>query len=50
MRQTLAMVLSLQGKDAEAEAVYREDLPPDQAASNVSMLKKMRAPAKGRSA
>jgi len=40
-RQNLALVLGLQGRFAEAEAIARADLPPDQAAENVAALRQM---------
>lgn len=39
VRQNLALVLGLQGRLAEAEALARQDLPPDQVANNVAWLK-----------
>lgn len=39
VRQNLAMVLGLQGRFAEAEALARQDLPPDQVANNMAWLK-----------
>ncbi len=39
VRQNLVMVLGLQGRIAEAEALARQDLPPDQVANNVAWLK-----------
>jgi Flp pilus assembly protein TadD len=41
VRQNLALVVGLQGRFAEAEAIVRADLPPDQAAANVAYLKEM---------
>jgi Flp pilus assembly protein TadD len=41
VRQNLALVLGLQGRFAEAEAIARADLPPDQAAENVAALRQM---------
>lgn len=46
VRQNLARVLGLQGKFAEAEALMRRDLPPEQVASNLALLKAA-APATG---
>jgi Flp pilus assembly protein TadD len=43
VRQNLALVLGLQGRFAEAEAMARADLPPDEAAANVAYLKQMLA-------
>lgn len=39
VRQNLALVLGLQGKMAEAEALIRRDLPPDQAERNLDWLR-----------
>jgi Flp pilus assembly protein TadD len=39
VRQNLALVLGLQGKFAEAEAVSRQDLSPDEAAANTAALR-----------
>ena len=39
MRQTLALVLGLQGKTAEAEQLIRRDLPPEQAEQNLQWLR-----------
>ncbi len=39
VRQNLSLVLGLQGRIAEAEALARQDLPPDQVANNVAWLK-----------
>lgn len=41
VRQNLALVLSLQGRYAEAEQVGTRDLPPEQAAANVSVIRQM---------
>jgi len=41
VRQNLALVIGLQGRFAEAEAIVRADLPPDEAADNVAYLKQM---------
>jgi Flp pilus assembly protein TadD len=41
VRQNLALVVGLQGRFAEAEAIARADLPPDEAADNVAYLKQM---------
>jgi Flp pilus assembly protein TadD len=43
VRQNLALVIGLQGRFAEAETLARADLPPDQAAANVSYLREMLA-------
>lgn len=39
VRQNLAMVLGLQGKLGEAEAILRRDLPPEQADRNLDWLR-----------
>ena len=39
VRQNLALVLGLEGKFAEAEAIQREDLPPQMADNNLAYLK-----------
>lgn len=39
VRQNLALVLGLQGKFADAEAVSRQDLSPEEAAANTASLK-----------
>jgi Flp pilus assembly protein TadD len=41
VRQNLALVVGLQGRFADAEAIARADLPPDEAAANVAYLKQM---------
>jgi Flp pilus assembly protein TadD len=41
VRGNLALVIGLQGRFAEAEAIARADLPPDQAAANVAYLRDM---------
>jgi Flp pilus assembly protein TadD len=41
VRQNLALVVGLQGRFAEAEAIARADLPPDAAAANVAYLRQM---------
>jgi len=41
VRQNLALVVGLQGRFAEAEAIARADMPPDEAAANVAYLKQM---------
>jgi Flp pilus assembly protein TadD len=43
VRQNLALVVGLQGRFGEAEAIARADLPPDQAAANVANLRQMLA-------
>jgi Flp pilus assembly protein TadD len=40
-RQNLALVVGLQGRFAEAESIARADLPPDEAAANVTYLRQM---------
>lgn len=39
VRQNLALVLGLQGRFAEAEAILRQDLSPEEAAANVSAMR-----------
>jgi Flp pilus assembly protein TadD len=41
VRQNLALVVGLQGRFAEAEAIARADLPPEEAAANVAYLQRM---------
>jgi Flp pilus assembly protein TadD len=41
VRQNLGLVIGLQGRFAEAEAIVKADLPPDEAAANVAYLKEM---------
>jgi Flp pilus assembly protein TadD len=41
VRQNLALVVGLQGRLSEAEAIAKADLPPDQAEANVAYLKQM---------
>lgn len=41
VRQNLGLVVGLQGRFAEAEAIVKADLPPEQAAANVAYLKDM---------
>src|SRR6266403_1520768 len=41
VRQNLALVVGLQGRFAEAEAIVTADLPPDEAAANVAYLKQV---------
>jgi Flp pilus assembly protein TadD len=43
VRQNLALVVGLQGRFQEAETIARADLPPDEAAANVSYLRQMTA-------
>jgi Flp pilus assembly protein TadD len=43
VRQNLALVVGLQGRLAEAEAIARADLPPDEAAANVAYVQQMLA-------
>lgn len=38
-RQNLALVLGLQGKTAEAEAIIRDDVPPNEAAADLAWLR-----------
>lgn len=47
VRQNLALIVGLQGRFAEAEAIARADLPPNEAAANVAYLKQMLAHNKG---
>jgi Flp pilus assembly protein TadD len=41
VRQNLALVVGLQGRFAEAEAIARADLPAEEAAANVAYLRQM---------
>lgn len=41
VRGNLAMVLGLEGKQAEAETIVKADLPPDQAAAKVTALRQL---------
>jgi Flp pilus assembly protein TadD len=41
VRQNLGLVVGLQGRFSEAEAIVRADLPPEEAAANVAYLKQM---------
>src|SRR3954451_2797770 len=41
VRQNLGLVVGLQGRFAEAEAIVKADLPPEEAAANVAYLKQM---------
>jgi Flp pilus assembly protein TadD len=43
VRQNLALAVGLQGRFAEAETIARADLPADEAAANVAILKQMLA-------
>ena len=43
VRQNLALVVGLQGRFAEAEAIAKADLPPETAAANMSYLRQMLA-------
>ena len=43
VRQNLALVVGLQGRFPEAETIAKADLPADEAAANVSYLRKMLA-------
>jgi Flp pilus assembly protein TadD len=43
VRQNLSLVLSLEGKYAEAEQLAQRDLSPDQAAKNVTAVRRMMA-------
>jgi Flp pilus assembly protein TadD len=40
-RQNLALVVGLEGRFDEAEAIARADLPPDEAAANIAFLREM---------
>ena len=42
MRGDLALVLALEGKDAEAEQVGETDLSPEAARANVEAVRRMR--------
>ena len=41
VRANLALVVGLQGRLAEAEKIVKADLPPEEAAANVTQLKRM---------
>lgn len=41
VRHNLALVLALQGKFQEAEAIQLKDMPPEQAAANVTAIRQM---------
>jgi Flp pilus assembly protein TadD len=43
VRANLALVVGLQGKQAEAETIVKADLPPDQAAAKVTALRQLLA-------
>ena len=43
VRANLALAVGLQGRLAEAEKIVRADLPPDEAAANVTQLKRLLA-------
>jgi Flp pilus assembly protein TadD len=43
VRQNLALVVGLQGRFADAEAIARADLPPDEAAASVAYLRQLLA-------
>jgi Flp pilus assembly protein TadD len=43
MRQNLAMVASLKGNTTEAEQLVRQDLPPDQATNNLTVMRQLDA-------
>ncbi len=43
VRANLALVVGLQGKQAEAETIVKGDLPPDQAAAKVTALRQLLA-------
>lgn len=47
VRANLALTLGLQGHLAEAEKIVRADLPPDEAAANVTQLKRLLARKEG---
>lgn len=47
VRQNLALVLGLRGKNAEAERVAGDGLPPDQATANVANLRQVLSEQKG---
>ena len=41
VRANLALTVGLRGNIAEAEKIARADLPPDEAAANVTQLKRL---------
>jgi Flp pilus assembly protein TadD len=43
VRQNLALVVGLEGRFADAEGIARADLPPDEAAANITYLRQMLA-------
>ncbi len=43
MRANLALVLGLKGRFADAEAILRRDMSPEEAATNVASLRKLAA-------
>ncbi len=43
VRANLALVVGLQGRMSEAEAILKADLPPEEAAANVAALKQLLA-------
>jgi Flp pilus assembly protein TadD len=43
VRANLALVVGLEGKQAEAETIVKADLPPDQAAEKVTALRQLLA-------
>src|SRR5262249_2735986 len=43
VRANLALAIGLQGRTAEAERIAKADLPPEEAAANVTQLKRMLA-------
>ena len=45
IRQNLALILGLQGRLAEAEALARQDLPPQTVSANLAYLRSATAPA-----
>jgi Flp pilus assembly protein TadD len=47
VRANLALAVGLQGRLAEAEKIVRADLPPDEAAANVTQLKRLLARKEG---
>jgi Flp pilus assembly protein TadD len=48
VRANLALVVGLQGRRAEAEKIVRADLPPDEAAANVTQLNRLLSRKEGR--
>ena len=43
MRVNLAVVVGLEGRQAEAEGIMKADLPPDEATAKVTELKRLLA-------